>query len=85
MIGVLGVIDLLVFTGGIGQHAAEIRAAGALGAAAAGAELDAERNIATTGDGRISTGVSHVGIFVVSAREGWQLARQSYRALADPS
>jgi acetate kinase len=85
MIGVLGAIDLLVFTGGIGEHAAQIRAAGALGAAAAGAELDAGRNIATAGDGRISTGVSHVGIFVVSAREGWQLARQSYRALTNPS
>jgi acetate kinase len=85
MIGVLGAIDLLVFTGGIGEHAAEIRAAGALGAAAAGAELDAGRNSATAGDGRISTGVSRIGIFVVSAREGWQLARQSYRALADPS
>jgi len=85
MIGVLGAIDLLVFTGGIGEHAAEIRAAGALGAAAAGAELDAERNSAAAGDGRISTDVSHVGIFVVSAREGWQLARQCYRALADPS
>ena len=85
MIGVLGAIDLLVFTGGIGEHAAEIRAAGVLGAAAAGAELDAGRNSATAGDGRISTDVSHIGIFVVSAREGWQLARQAYRALADPS
>ncbi len=85
MIGVLGGIDLLVFTGGIGEHAAEIRAAGALGAAAAGAELDAVRNAATASDGRISSDISHIAIFVVTAREGWQLARQSYRALMGTS
>ena len=83
MIGVLGGIDLLVFTGGIGEHAAEIRAAGALGAAASGAELDAGRNAATASDGRISTDSSRAGVFVVSAREGWQLARQGYRAFED--
>jgi acetate kinase len=81
MIGVLGGIDLLVFTGGIGEHAAEIRTSGALGAAASGAELDAKRNAAAAGDGRISTGCSRIGIFVVSAREGWQLARRGYPAL----
>jgi acetate kinase len=80
MIGVLGGIDLLVFTGGIGEHAAEIRAAGVLGAAASGAELDARRNAATGSDGRISADRSRIGVFVVSAREGWQLARQAYRA-----
>ena len=81
MIGVLGGIDLIIFTGGIGEHASEIRAAGALGAAASGAELDVGRNAAAAGDGRISTDRSRIGMFVVSAREGWQLARQGYRAL----
>jgi acetate kinase len=81
MIGVLGGLDVLVFTGGIGEHAAAIRAAGVLGAAAAGAELDTERNAAAARDGRISTDGSRAGVFVVSAREGWQLARQGYRAL----
>lgn len=81
MIGVLGGIDLLVFTGGIGENATEIRAAGALGAAAAGAEVDAARNAAASSDRRISTDRSRAGVFVVGAREGWQLARQGYRAL----
>ena len=80
MIGVLGGIDVLAFTGGIGEHAAEIRAAGALGAAASGAELDAGRNAAAASDGRISADRSRIGVFVVSAREGWQLARQGFGA-----
>jgi len=83
MIGVLGGIDLLVFTGGIGEHAPEIRAAGALGAASSGAEVAEARNSAAAGDGRISSEHSRVGVFVVSAREGWQLARQVYHALPD--
>ena len=84
MIGVLGGIDLLVFTGGVGENAAEIRAAGVLGAAASGAELDARRNATIIArDGRISTDRSRTGVFVISAREGWQLARQGYRALRD--
>ena len=82
MIGVLGGIDLIAFTGGIGEHAPEIRAAGALGAAASGAEIDPRRNAATiAGDGCVSTDRSRAGVFVVSAREGWQLARQGFRAL----
>lgn len=82
MVGVLGGIDLLVFTGGIGEHAVEVRAAGALGAAASGAEITQERNAAASGDSRISSDGSRVGVFVVSAREGWQLARQVYREVA---
>ncbi|MDQ6942360.1 MAG: acetate/propionate family kinase [Candidatus Eremiobacteraeota bacterium] len=85
MIAVLGGIELLVFTGGIGEHAAEIRAAGVLGAVASGAELDTERNPAMAIDGLISTDASRVAVFVVSAREGWHLARRSYRALENPS
>ncbi|HEV2737590.1 MAG TPA: hypothetical protein VGU66_03330 [Candidatus Elarobacter sp.] len=84
MIGVLGGIDVLAFTGGIGEHAAEIRAAGVLGAAASGAEVDVARNAATASDGRISTDRSRISVFVISAREGWQLARQGFRALTSP-
>jgi acetate kinase len=77
MIGVMGGVDLLVFTGGIGEHAAAIRAAGALGAAACGLDLNPERNASAAGDSRISTTRSRVAAFVVTAREGWQLARQA--------
>lgn len=75
MIGVLGGVDLLVFTGGIGEHAAPIRADGLRGAEAAGAKLDATRNDALAGEGRIGADDSKVAAYVVRAREGWQLAR----------
>ena len=83
MIGVLGGLDLLVFTGGIGEHAPDVRAMGIAGAAACGVELDAERNASAAEEFCISTERSRAAAFVVSAREGWQLARQAYSALDD--
>jgi acetate kinase len=82
MIGVLGGVELLVFTGGIGEHAASIRAEGLRGAEAAGAKIDATRNDALAGEGRISADDSSVAVYVVHAREGWQLARYAAMFLA---
>ncbi len=75
MSGVLGGVDLLVFTGGVGEHAAPIRADGTRGVEASGAKLDAARNAALEGEGRIAADDSMVAVYVVRAREGWQLAR----------
>jgi acetate kinase len=80
MIGVLGGVDLIAFTGGVGEHAAEIRAAGVQGAAAAGALIDEGRNASLTGEGRISGDRSRVAVYIVAAREGWQLARAAFTA-----
>jgi acetate kinase len=81
MIGVLGGIDLLVFTGGIGENVPSIRAAGARGAASAGLRIDDRSNAAAANDARISDARCGVQAHVVRAREGWQLARLAYRAL----
>jgi acetate kinase len=75
MIAVLGGVDLVAFTGGIGEHAALLRAAILEGAAAWGATCDAARNASLAGEGRISSNDSRVPVFVITAREGWQLAR----------
>ena len=77
MIGVLGGIDLLVFTGGIGEHASQIRAEGLRGAEAAGARLDIARNASLDGEGPIGAIDSKVAVYVVRARENWQLARSA--------
>ena len=81
MIGVLGGVDVIAFTGGVGEHAAEIRASGVQGAAAAGAILDDRRNASLREEGRISGDRSRVAVYVVAAREGWQLARAAFTAL----
>jgi acetate kinase len=74
MVAVLGGADAIVFTGGIGEHASTIRAASLDGGLGIGARVDPSRNAAVT-EGRIDNESSSVAICVVTAREGWQLAR----------
>jgi acetate kinase len=73
MLAVLGGVEAIVFTGGIGEHAAPIRAAALAGGLGCGVTIDADLN-ATVHEGRISP-AGNVAVAVVGAREGWQLAR----------
>lgn len=82
MVGVLGGIDALVFTGGVGEHAPEVRAAAGAGFAFAGVTIDAVRNAALTGEGEITAIEAGARTFVVAAREDLEVARQG-RALLE--
>jgi acetate kinase len=81
MAAVLGGVDLIVFTGGIGEHAVSIRSAALDGGLGLGAQLNEQRNAKAT-EGRIESDTSTVAVCVVTAREGWQLARAALSALA---
>jgi acetate kinase len=72
----LGGLDALVFTGGVGENAAEIRdrAAGTLGFL--GVAVDQQSNRAVTGDGDISAPQAAVRTLVIRAREDVEIARQ---------
>ena len=52
MIAVLGGLDVLVFTGGVGEHAPEVRAAACERLGFAGVRLDADRNAVIDRGGR---------------------------------
>jgi acetate kinase len=69
----LGGLDCLVFTGGIGEHAKEIR--GAIGERLAwmGVRIDAASNEAARG--RINGGDSAVDVFVIPTNEEMTIAR----------
>ena len=54
MAAALGGLDALVFTGGVGEHAAAIRARGRRGLAFLGIAFDPERNAQSRGDADIS-------------------------------
>ena len=75
MAAALGGLDLLVFTGGVGEHAPAIRAAATEGLGFLGVALDLDRNATTTADGDISAGAG-VRTVVVTAREDLEVARQ---------
>lgn len=69
----IGGLDVLVFTGGIGEHAGEIRRRIAQGCSWLGLRLDAAAN--TTGQTRISTADSRVEALVVPTDEEWMIAQ----------
>jgi acetate kinase len=80
MVVTLGGLDALVFTAGIGENRADVRAAVAGRLAFLGVDLDAALNNAATPDSVVSKGGSAVRIAVIRAREELVAARTA-RAL----
>ncbi|WP_245775792.1 acetate/propionate family kinase [Saccharopolyspora flava] len=81
MLAVLGGLDLLVFTGGIGEHQPPVRAAVGSALVFAGAAIDPARNIHAE-EGEISAAGAGARSVVVRAREDLEIARQSRVAVA---
>lgn len=79
MCGVLGGVDALVFTGGIGEHQPAVRAA--LTQAIQGGEVDAARNAQASSDAVISTPQSTVKVLVVQSREDRVMLSEMLRVL----
>jgi acetate kinase len=76
MVAALGGLDALVFTGGVGEHAAEIRARAAAGLGFLGVELDAEANAQASADAEIGATGAPARALVVTAREDLEVASQ---------
>jgi acetate kinase len=74
-------MDALVFTGGVGEHAHQVRALAAAGLGFLGVALDAGRNAAAADDARIGAQEAAVATLVVRAREDVEIARQVRTAL----
>ncbi|BCJ33194.1 acetate kinase [Actinocatenispora thailandica] len=76
MTAALGGLDVLAFTGGIGEHAGAVRAGAAGGLGFLGVALDAARNEGAQGDADISAAGAPVRTAVVTAREDAEIAGQ---------
>ena len=75
----LGGIDALVFTGGIGEHAAEVRARTCDAFAFLGLRLDSAQNARSPHDHDIATPESCVRVMIVHAQETWAIAQECWR------
>lgn len=84
MAAALGGLDVLVFTGGVGEHAPAVRAAAARGLAWIGVRMDENRNANVDADAEITGEKAQVRTFVVTAREDLQIARETRQLIADP-
>ncbi|HEY0783635.1 MAG TPA: acetate/propionate family kinase [Thermoanaerobaculia bacterium] len=82
-VAVLGGLDALVFTGGIGEHAPRVRADLAFALAFTGLGLDAARNERPVAppDADVATPESAVRVLVLEAREDLTMLREMRRLL----
>ena len=76
MAAALNGLDTLVFTGGVGEHAPDIRRWTAAGLSFLGVSVDAARNASAAGDTDITEPGAAVRTFVIAAREDLEIARQ---------
>ncbi len=84
-VAALGGLDAVVFTGGVGQGSAEVRALALQGLECMGIALDAERNRTARGFDevcRVSADGSKVAVLVVPADEERMMAREALRAVS---
>jgi acetate kinase len=81
MIAVLGGMDTIVFTGGVGEHSASVRQAVTSSLDFAGVALDAAANEAVDSDMDIALTKSVVRVLVVTAREDLAILEEMKRLL----
>lgn len=80
----LGGAQAIVFAGGIGENAAEVRAQICRGLAWAGVELDDSANERTVGgaEGRITTDGASLAVWVIPTDEELLIARDTFRVVS---
>ena len=82
MAAAMGGLDTLVFTGGVGEHAAPIRERCAAELGFLGIALDREANEGGAGDREIGADGAQVRTLVIEAREDLEIARGVRQVLA---
>lgn len=82
MVAVLGGIDVLVFTAGIGENSTEVRAAACANLGYLGLAVDRAQNSPGGSDRDISTPDSRVRVLIIRAQEDWAIARHCRRMIA---
>jgi acetate kinase len=82
MTAVLGGLDVLVFTAGVGEHSPEVRAAACRNFRYLGLELDSKKNESSPADADISVPDSAVRVLLIRAGEDWEIARDCWKVVA---
>jgi acetate kinase len=76
-----GGVDVLVFTGGVGEHSATVRRRAVERLGFLGVAIDTHRNDTVHDDGVITATAATVQTVVITAREDLQIAREARRLL----
>ena len=79
MLAVLGGVDAIIFTGGVGENSARIRERACASLGFLGVKLDAAKNAQPPADQDIATSGSNVRVLVIRAQEEWEIARECHQ------
>lgn len=79
MIAVLDGVDVISFTGGVGEHDDLLRAEVCKGLSFLNLKLDVERNKQSPADQEISTDDSDVRVLIVHTEEDWEIAKECWK------
>ena len=79
MVAVLGGLDALVFTAGVGENAPSVRERACVGFEYLGLSLDKTRNGLPCTDSDIAAHDSTVKVLVIHTQEDWAIARECWR------
>jgi acetate kinase len=85
MAAAMGGLDVLVFTGGVGENAPHVRGAAVSGLRFLGVEVGPTLNASLEPDCDISAPGARVPTLVIKAREDVELAREVRRVLSSPA
>src|SRR6266404_5913335 len=84
MIAVLGGIDVLVFSAGVGENSAEVRDAACKQLVFLGLKLDDAANAQHPPDRDIAAPDSAVRVLIIRAQEDWAIARECWHLMQAP-
>jgi acetate kinase len=79
MLAVLGGLDALAFTGGVGENCAPLRARVSEHLEFLGLRLDPAKNANPANDADVASADSRVPVLVIHAQEEWEIARDCYQ------
>lgn len=85
MAAVLGGIDVLVFTAGVGENSPELRSAACSQLGFLGIRLDVDKNAQPSLDEDIAAADSAVRVLVIRAQEDWAIAKECWTLLRQVS
>ena len=81
MVAVLGGVDGLIFTAGVGENSVEVREAACRRLGFLGLKLDEAANAQRSPDGDIATPDSAVRVLIIRAQEDWAIARECWHLM----
>ena len=78
MVAVLGGVDAVIFTAGVGENSPEVRAATCENFGYLGLKVDLKKNLQSFSDQDIAAADSSVRVLVIHAQEDWAIARECW-------